>query len=181
MAVAGNDGKTGETLVKTVLAPLFVARNLRLKTWYGYNLLGNRDGESLSDPGRQVSKLKSKDSALTRLVNDPGLATKVTIDFADSLHDWKTAWDYIQFDGFLGARMNVQFCWQGSDSALAAPLVLDLVRFAELSQRRGETGPLPHLASFFKSPLAVERSEFPPAVRAAASLRPSGRAVSRPR
>jgi myo-inositol-1-phosphate synthase len=158
--VAGNDGKTGETLVKTVLAPMFVARNLKLRTWFGYNLLGNEDGEALTDPVRRLSKIRSKDAALTRLVPDPDLRSKVTIDFAPSLHDWKTAWDFIHFEGFLGTRMSLQFCWQGSDSALAAPLVLDLVRFTERSARAGESGPLRHLASFFKSPLGVDETDF---------------------
>jgi len=157
--VAGNDGKTGETLVKTVLAPMFVARNLKLKTWFGYNLLGNADGESLVDPSRRMSKLRSKDT-LSRMVDASELTSKVTIDYAPSLHDWKTAWDFIHFEGFLGTRMSLQFCWHGADSALAAPLVLDLVRFTDLSARRGETGPLRHLASFFKSPLGVEELNF---------------------
>jgi len=157
--VAGNDGKTGETLVKTVLAPMFVARNLKLRTWFGYNLLGNADGESLVDPSRRQSKLQSKDT-LSRMVDASELTSKVTIDYAPSLHDWKTAWDFIHFEGFLGTRMSLQFCWHGADSALAAPLVLDLVRFTDLSVRRGETGPLRHLASFFKSPLGVKELDF---------------------
>lgn len=157
---AGNDGKTGETLVKTALAPMFMARNMRILTWFGYNLLGNGDGETLTDPERRQSKLKSKDNALASMVGDPGLKSRVTIDYAPSLHDWKTAWDYIHFEGFLGTRMAMQFTWQGCDSALAAPLVLDLVRFSDLSMRRGESGPLTHLASFFKSPLGVEEQNF---------------------
>lgn len=160
MPVAGNDGKTGETLLKTVLAPMFAARNLKLRTWYGYNLLGNRDGEALAEPHRRISKLRSKDAALARIVNDPDLASKVTIDYAPSLHDWKTAWDFIHFEGFLGARMSLQFSWHGSDSALAAPLVLDLVRFADLAARREESGPLAHLACFFKSPLGTDEQDF---------------------
>lgn len=157
---AGNDGKTGETLVKTALAPMFMARNMRILTWFGYNLLGNGDGETLTDPVRRQSKLKSKDNALASMVKDPDLTSKVTIDYAPSLHDWKTAWDYIHFEGFLGTRMAMQFTWQGCDSALAAPLVLDLVRFSDLSARRGEAGPLTHLASFFKNPLGVEEQNF---------------------
>ncbi|MBN2492751.1 MAG: inositol-3-phosphate synthase [Planctomycetes bacterium] len=158
--VAGNDGKTGETLVKTVLAPMFLCRNLKLRTWFGYNLLGNDDGAALADPRRCASKLKTKDAALTRMVQDPELRSKVTIDFAPSLDDWKTAWDFIHFEGFLGTRMSLQFCWQASDSALAAPLVLDLVRFTERSARLGESGPLTHLGSFFKAPLGVSEPDF---------------------
>ena len=72
-----------------------------------------------------------------------------------SLDDWKTAWDHIHFDGFLGTRMTLQFIWQGCDSLLAAPLLLDIVRLTQLARRRGETGLLTFLASFFKSPYGV--------------------------
>ena len=74
--------------------------------------------------------------------------------------DWKTAWDHIHFRGFLGTPMSMQFTWQGCDSLLAAPLVLDLVRFVELSHRRGETGLLRHLGSFFKRPLGLDEHAF---------------------
>jgi len=154
LPVCGNDGKTGETLVKTVLAPLFAHRNLRVLTWQGYNMLGNRDGEVLADPAHKAAKVANKDAALRSLLGDDGhLHTHVGIDYVPSLHDWKTAWDFVHFEGFLGARMSLQFTWTGSDSALAAPLVLDLARFCELALRRGEAGELEHLACFFKSPL----------------------------
>jgi len=158
--LAGNDGKTGETLVKTTLAPMFLARNMRILTWYGYNLLGNKDGEALRDPSRRQAKLESKNLSLAGMADNPDMTSKVTIDFAPSLHDWKTAWDFIHFEGFLGTRMAMQFTWQGCDSMLAAPLVLDLVRFADLSARRGDSGPLHHLASFFKNPIGVEDQSF---------------------
>ena len=77
-----------------------------------------------------------------------------------SLGDWKTAWDHIHFSGFLGVPMTVQFIWQGCDSILAAPLVLDLVRLTEAARRRGQTGTLTFLASFFKSPMGVEEHRF---------------------
>lgn len=157
---AGNDGKTGETLVKTVLAPMFVARNLRVLAWHGYNLLGNADGASLADPARREAKLRSKNASLARIVGAGHAQSKVSIDYVPSLDDWKTAWDFIHFEGFLGAKMALQFTWQGCDSALAAPLVLDLVRFVDFAARRGETGALTHLASFFKNPLGVDEPEF---------------------
>ncbi|MCC7013120.1 MAG: inositol-3-phosphate synthase [Planctomycetes bacterium] len=156
----GSDGKTGETLVKTVLAPLFVARRLKVLAWQGYNMLGNRDGETLADPLHKESKLRSKDDALRSLLGDPEAHTKVGIDFVPSLRDWKTAFDYIHFEGFLGARMSLQFTWQGSDSALAAPLVLDLVRWAEFAARHGEFGEMPHTAPYFKSPLCGGTHDF---------------------
>ncbi len=156
----GRDGKTGETLLKTVLAPMFVARRLRVLSWEGYNMLGNRDGRVLDEPDAREAKVSDKDLALRRILNDPALHSRVRIDYVPSLDDWKTAFDFVHFRGFLGARMTLTFTWQGCDSALAAPLVLDLVRMADLALRRGEAGPLPHLAPFFKSPLDVEEQDF---------------------
>ncbi|MGA2256548.1 MAG: inositol-3-phosphate synthase, partial [Thermoguttaceae bacterium] len=86
--------------------------------------------------------------------------THISIEFIESLGDWKTAWDHIHFAGFMGTPMTFQFIWQGCDSVLAAPLVIDLIRFTELAQRRGQTGLLKFLASFFKSPLGVEEHRF---------------------
>jgi myo-inositol-1-phosphate synthase len=82
--------------------------------------------------------------------------TLVRIDYVPTLGDWKTAWDFIQFEGFLRTPMTLQFTWQGADSALAAPLVLDLVRLVDLAASRGERGGLGHLAFFFKSPVSCE-------------------------
>jgi myo-inositol-1-phosphate synthase len=150
---AGSDGKTGETLVKTALAPMFLARRLKVLAWQGYNMLGNRDGEVLADPLHRETKLKSKDEAVRSILSSPELHTKVGIDFVPSLRDWKTAWDFVHFEGFLGARMSLQFTWVGSDSALAAPLVIDLIRFADLSAELGEKGEMTHTAAYFKSPI----------------------------
>ena len=160
--VAGNDGKTGETLVKTVLAPMFRARALRVLAWQGYNMLGNRDGEVLRDPAHKSSKLRTKDDALRSLLGDDSgeLHTKVGIDYVPSLGDWKTAWDFIHFEGFLGAKMSMQFTWSGCDSALAAPLVIDLARLADHAARRGEAGVLEHLACYFKAPMGDVEHDF---------------------
>jgi myo-inositol-1-phosphate synthase len=157
---AGKDGKTGETLVKTALAPMFLARNLRLLAWESHNILGNRDGLVLRQPGANRSKTRDKEEALRQLVKDESLHSHVRIDYCPSLGDWKTAWNFVHFEGFLGTRMSMQFTWQGCDSALAAPLVLDLVRLVEFSARRGETGALRHLACFFKSPCQVKEQDF---------------------
>jgi myo-inositol-1-phosphate synthase len=156
----GRDGKTGETLLKTALAPMFVARRLKVLAWEGYNMLGNRDGLVLDDPAAGRAKVKDKDGALRRILRDPGVHTRVRIDYVPSLDDWKTAMDFIHFRGFLGARMSLSFTWQGCDSALAAPLVLDLARLADLARRDGEKGTLPWLAPFFKTPLDVEEQDF---------------------
>lgn len=149
---AGSDGKTGETLLKSVLAPMFAARNLTVDSWVGHNLLGNRDGTVLADPEHKQAKLDSKQQLLEGLL---GYAPQshVSIEAIRSLGDWKTAWDHVHFRGFLGVPMTLQFTWQGCDSALAAPLVIDLVRLMDLALRRGEAGAIEPLGAFFKSPL----------------------------
>jgi len=139
---------------------MFVARNLRVLAWQGYNMLGNRDGAVLSDPLHREAKLRSKGDVLRAILGDAHVHAKVGIDYVPSLADWKTAWDFVHFEGFLGARMSLQFTWQGSDSALAAPLVIDLVRLTELAHRRGEAGEMAHTASFFKAPIAGGKHDF---------------------
>ncbi len=158
--VFGNDGKTGETLLKTALAPMFRDRHLNVMSWEGYNMLGNRDGAALTDPLRALGKVANKDAVLHEILPNPRLHTGVRIDFVPSLHDWKTAMDYVHFEGFLGARMSLQFTWHGSDSALAAPLVIDLARIAMLAQDRGERGPFAPAAAFFKNPLGTREQDF---------------------
>jgi myo-inositol-1-phosphate synthase len=157
--LAGQDLKTGETLLKSVLAPLFARRNLRVLSWISHNILGNRDGLVLNDPENKASKLKSKDALLAELLGYRP-QTHVSIEYVESLDDWKTAWDHIHFEGFLGTKMTLQFTWQGCDSLLAAPLVVDVARLALLAQRRGEAGVMKHLACFFKSPLGVTDHDF---------------------
>ncbi len=157
--VAGSDGKTGETLCKSVLAPLFAMRNLRILSWVGHNIFGNRDAEVLDDPRNKASKVRSKDHLIQSIVGYSP-KTLVTIENIPSLGDWKTAWDHIHFEGFLGTKMVMQFVWQGCDSILAAPLVLDLIRLAALAQERGERGVMKHTACFFKSPLGVEEQDM---------------------
>jgi myo-inositol-1-phosphate synthase len=155
----GRDGKTGETLVKSALAPMFAGRNLRVLSWEGHNILGNRDGLVLEDDGNKAGKIASKGDVLGEIL---GYDTHnaVRIDYTPSLGDWKTAWDHIHFQGFLETKMKMQFTWEGSDSALAAPLVLDLVRLAAFADDRNEGGLQPQLASFFKSPQGVEKYDL---------------------
>lgn len=148
----GQDAKTGETLVKSVLAPMFTARALPVQAWSGTNLLGGGDGATLADPHAAKSKSVSKERVLTELLGGevPG---EVHIDYVDPLGDWKTAWDHVMFSGFLGVRMTLQFTWQGCDSALAAPLVLDLARLSALALERGHVGAMPFLGFYFKDPI----------------------------
>ncbi len=155
----GCDGKTGETLVKTVLAPMFANRHLDVMSWVGHNIFGNMDARVLDDPQNKSSKVVTKDRVLGSIL---GYApqTLVSIENIASLGDWKTAWDHIHFRGFLGTPMTMQFVWQGCDSLLAAPLVLDLVRFTWYAWQRGDRGLLTFLASFFKHPLGVAEHDF---------------------
>ena len=113
----------------------------------------------LADPRHKRSKGRSKAGVLgAPLGYTPH--SRVAIEYVSSLGNWKIAWDFIHFRGFLGTKMNVHFIWQGCDSILAAPLVLDLVRLAEFAQRKGEAGPMAHLACFFKDPLGVTEQSF---------------------
>jgi myo-inositol-1-phosphate synthase len=155
----GRDGKTGETLLKTALAPMFAGRNLRVLSWEGHNILGNRDGEVLEDEENEAGKLASKGGVLDGIL-DYDTHNRVRIDYTPALGDWKTAWDDIRFQGFLDTQMKLQFTWEGSDSALAAPLVLDLVRLLAHADAQDEGGLQPHLASFFKDPLGVDEHDL---------------------
>jgi myo-inositol-1-phosphate synthase len=157
--LAGKDGKTGETLMKTVLAPMFAHRNLRVMSWTGHNIFGNRDGLILDDPTNKASKVETKDRVITEILGYKP-ASIVTIEYLPDMGDWKTAWDHIHFQGFLGTKMTLQFTWQGCDSLLAAPLAIDLARLADLEKRRGGKGLMRHLACFFKSPEGVEENDF---------------------
>ncbi len=149
---AGHDGKTGETLLKSVLAPMFAMRNLRVRSWSGINLLGGGDGANLANPDANATKSVSKQRVLAETLGYmPEGRTR--IDYVPDIGDFKTAWDLITFAGFLGTEMRLQFTWHGCDSALAAPLVLDLARITAAAHGAGQVGPLTPLAFFFKDPL----------------------------
>src|SRR5439155_10790061 len=148
----GKDGKTGETLLKSVLAPMFANRNLRILSWVGHNIFGNRDGLVLDDPKNKESKIRTKDQVISQIVGYKP-QTHTSIEYIESLDDWKTAWDHVHFRGFLGVKMTMQVTWQGCDSVLAAPLVIDLARLALDAKRRGLCGVQAQLSCFFKSPM----------------------------
>jgi myo-inositol-1-phosphate synthase len=148
----GNDGKTGETLVKSVLAPMFAMRNLRVHSWSGLNLLGGGDGANLADPAANAAKVGSKQRVLGDALGYVPQGT-TRIDHVEDVGDFKTAWDLIGFSGFLGTRMRMEFSWHGCDSALAAPLVLDLARITAAAHAAGHVGALTELGFFFKDPL----------------------------
>ncbi|MEV6812514.1 inositol-3-phosphate synthase [Micromonospora sp. NPDC051296] len=149
---AGHDGKTGETLLKSVLAPMFAMRHLTVRSWSGLNLLGGGDGATLADPAANAAKVRSKQRVLGETLGYlPQGDTR--IEYVEELGDFKTAWDLVTFAGFLGTGMRLEFTWHGCDSALAAPLVLDLARLTAAAHAAGHTGPLADLAFFFKDPL----------------------------
>jgi myo-inositol-1-phosphate synthase len=149
--LAGSDGKTGETFMKSALAPAFASRALKVRSWAGMNLLGGGDGAALADPARAQSKLDSKGRLLEEILGYP-VEAPIRIEDVRDLGEWKTAWDHIVFEGFLGVRMKLQFVWEGCDSSLAAPLLLDLIRLAALAMERRERGTIAELAFFFKDP-----------------------------
>ena len=131
---------------------MFAIRRLRVDSWFSQNVLGNNDGRALADAERRDAKLRSKRAAITDILGDD-VETAVNIDYLPSYGDWKVAWNSIHFRGFGGAAMTMEFTWRGCDTALAAPLCIDLIRFVDYSMRRGERGLLPQLGVFFKSPL----------------------------
>ncbi|MFF2542619.1 inositol-3-phosphate synthase [Kitasatospora sp. NPDC058063] len=152
---AGCDGKTGETLLRSVLAPMFLARGLRVRSWSGTNLLGGGDGANLGVAGRAQGKLESKTRGLAALLGGE-VTAPLHIDHVPDLGERKVAWDHVSFEGFLGTSMSLQLSWDGYDSALAAPLVLDLARLVAGAHAAGESGPLGALAFFFKDPLGSD-------------------------
>jgi myo-inositol-1-phosphate synthase len=151
--VAGKDGKTGQTLIKTVLAPAFRSRALKVDGWYSTNILGNRDGQILDDPSSLASKLNTKGSVLDSILGYDVEDHVVRIDYYRPRGDAKEAWDNIDLVGFMGQRMQLKVDFLCRDSILAAPLVLELVRLVAEAHRRGEGGAQEQLGYFFKAPL----------------------------
>jgi myo-inositol-1-phosphate synthase len=160
--ICGKDFKTGQTLMKTVLAPAFKARLLGLSGWYSTNILGNRDGEVLDDPGSFKTKEESKLGVLEHILQ-PGLYPelygnifhKVRINYYPPRGDNKEGWDNIDIFGWLGYPMQIKVDFLCRDSILAAPIVLDLALFFDLAQRAGMRGIQEWLSFYFKSPMCA--------------------------
>ncbi len=160
--VAGKDFKTGQTLLKTAIAPMLKARLLGLRGWYSTNILGNRDGEVLDDPDSFRAKEATKLGVLEQIL-EPALhghlygdfVHKIRIDYHPPRGDAKEAWDSIDLFGWLGYPMQLKIDFQGRDSILAAPLVLDLALLLDLARRAGRSGPQEWLSFFFKSPMVT--------------------------
>jgi len=155
---AGQDGKTGQTWLRSVLAPAFAARGLRVLSWAGTNLLGGGDGATLADPRAVSGKLQSKNRGLQELTG--GAVTPLHIDNVQDLGETKVAWDHINVEGFLGSRLTLQTTWSAYDSMLAAPMVLDLARLMALAHAAGEEGHVGALGFFFKDPWGSEEHSF---------------------
>jgi len=161
--ISGKDFKTGQTLMKTILAPGFKARLLGISGWFSTNILGNRDGEVLDDPGsfksKEVSKLSVLDSVLQPekypdLYKD--LYHKVRINYYPPRGDNKEGWDNIDIFGWLGYEMQIKVDFLCRDSILAAPLVLDLALFSDFAKRAGMHGIQEWLSFYYKSPMTPD-------------------------
>ncbi len=162
VAVSGKDFKTGQTLLKTVLAPMLKARLIGLNGWFSSNILGNRDGEVLDDPDSFKTKEESKLSVLEGILQPelyPQLYKdyyhKVRINYYPPRGDNKESWDNIDIFGWMGYPMQVKVNFLCRDSILAAPIVLDLVLFMDLAQRAGMKGIQEWLSFYFKSPMVA--------------------------
>ncbi len=160
--VCGKDFKTGQTLMKTILAPGLKARMLGLAGWYSTNILGNRDGEVLDDPGSFKTKEESKLSVLKQILQPELYPTlygdfthKVSIHYYPPRGDNKEGWDNIDIFGWLGYPMQIKINFLCRDSILAAPIVLDLALFMDLAQRSGMKGIQEWLSFYFKSPMTA--------------------------
>ena len=159
VAISGKDFKTGQTLMKTVIAPMLKARMLGLAGWYSTNILGNRDGEVLDDPDNFKTKEESKLGVLEDILQ-PSLFPElygdvyhsVKINYYPPRGDNKEGWDNIDIFGWLGYPMQIKVNFLCRDSILAAPLALDLVLFMDLAQRAGLGGIQEWLSFYYKSP-----------------------------
>ena len=163
LPISGKDFKTGQTLMKTVLAPGLKARMLGIDGWFSANILGNRDGEVLDDPDSFKTKEESKLSVLETILQPDqypdlygNLYHKVRIHYYPPRGDNKEGWDNIDIFGWMGYQMQIKLDFLCRDSILAAPLVLDLVLFTDLAQRAGMKGIQEWLSFYYKSPMVAE-------------------------
>src|SRR5881296_418428 len=160
--LAGKDLKTGQTLLKTIIAPGLKARLLGVDGWYSTNILGNRDGEVLDDPESFKTKEESKKSVLDYILQPQlypdlykDLCHVVRINYYPPRGDNKEGWDNIDIFGWLNYKMQIKVDFLCRDSILAAPIVLDLVLFLDLAQRSGMSGIQEWLSFYFKSPMTA--------------------------
>ncbi len=158
--IAGKDGKTGQTMIKSVLAPAFKTRALKVEGWYSTNILGNRDGFALSNAGSLASKVKTKSSLLDDILGYEVEDHIVDIRYYRPRGDNKEAWDNIDLVGFMGRPMQLKVNFLCKDSILAAPLAIEIARCLDLARQRGEGGIQEQLSIFFKMPMTLgEKAE----------------------
>lgn len=151
--VAGKDGKTGQTMIKSVLAPAFKTRALHVEGWFSTNILGNRDGLALSNTDSLASKIKTKSSLLDDILGYEVEDHLVDIRYYKPRGDNKEAWDNIDLKGFLGQQMQLKVNFLCKDSILAAPLAIEIARCLDLAKQRNEKGVLEEVGVFFKFPM----------------------------
>lgn len=156
--IAGKDGKTGQTFIKTVLAPALRSRALKVDGWYSTNILGNRDGLALSNEDSLASKIKTKSSVLRDILGYEVEDHIVDIRYYRPRKDNKEAWDNIDITGFLGQSMQIKVNFLCKDSILAAPLAIEIARCLDLAKQRGEKGIQEQLSVFFKLPMSANNS-----------------------
>ena len=150
---SGKDGKTGQTLLKTTLAPMFALRGLRVRGWISANYLGNADGENLSHPEHAAEKLRNKLGVLDDILGYSVENHIVDIRYYRPRGDFKESWDNIDFTGFGGIPMQLKVNLLGGDSVLAAPLVIDAARLLARAARARGVGPQEQFSLFFKHPI----------------------------
>ncbi|NQT26636.1 inositol-3-phosphate synthase [candidate division KSB1 bacterium] len=163
VAISGKDFKTGQTLIKTIIAPGLKSRMLGVKGWFSTNILGNRDGLVLDEPLSFRSKEVSKASSLDYIFQPEkhpelygDLYHKIRINYYPPIGDNKEAWDNIDIFGWLGYGMQIKIDFLCRDSILAAPIALDLALFMDLAQRAGMKGIQEWLSFYFKAPMVAE-------------------------
>jgi myo-inositol-1-phosphate synthase len=157
--IAGKDGKTGQTFIKTVIAPALKSRALRVDGWFSTNILGNRDGLALSDSDSLASKVKTKQSVLDEILGYDVEDHIVDIRYYRPRKDNKEAWDNIDISGFLGQPMQLKVNFLCKDSILAAPLAIEIARCLDLAKRRNLSGIQEALSVFFKLPMTELKAE----------------------
>ena len=157
--IAGKDGKTGQTLLKTVIAPALRDRALHVDGWFSTNILGNSDGLALDDPKSLASKVDTKKSVLDQILGYPVEDHIIMIHYYKPRGDNKEAWDNIDLTGFLGQKMQLKLNFLCKDSVLAAPLAIEIARCLALAQTRGEGGVQDQMGIFFKMPQTADGGE----------------------
>jgi myo-inositol-1-phosphate synthase len=154
--LAGRDGSTGQTYLKLWLAEALLLRGIKVNGWYSTNVIGNHDGYVLSMPDHSVIKLADKHDGLEALLGYTVPDHHVTIDYVPGWGDRKESWDAVSAEGWLSSKIELRVNWRGTDSLLAVPVLVDIIRLVEYGARHELSGLRPELGFFFKRPLNRE-------------------------